>query len=627
MPVHPGASRVTVRPLIGYAILAVALGGIAFAQEEPAEEASGDELQEVVVTASRVERSAASEPVSVHVIDAEELEHAGTLTLGDALRWVPGIDISGGAAFGAASRTTALLLGLPAQYSLILVDGQRTKSDHIHTGVNLELIPVSSIERIEVVRGPGSVVHGSGALGGVVNVITKPVPEEPTTVLLATYGSEDTFDVGVLNGMRRGSFGYAIMADATSSDGIVTDHYYDRRSARLKLLAAPSEEFRATFDASYYDGEYGPPEKWSADTTASCLLDVESTATGAGRLKGTFGYTDYDRVFNSGERTADNDVASTVLQYDRDVGGANHVIAGFEWRGEEFRRHGTPASEIDIASGYVQDAVLWGESLKLLAGVRVDDSDATGTDFSPRGALYWSSGPNEARLSVAKGLRMHSLQDLYEEKYDHSSYYRDGNPDLEPETAVHVSVEARCDLLDSRLKLSAFLFRNDITDMIALRDTGTTYLGLPVQQRANIKEAHTQGVEVGVSGRIEGLQTLTWQLSYGFLDAEDDTTGQQLAYNPEHTVKAGLSYRVGRFSFDVLAQAVADRYYRDKSDAVLPLDDYFLLDVNVAMLVTEKLSISLSVKNALDDEFETYEEGKSASAYGRFAAFGLKAEF
>ena len=132
--------------------------------------------------------------------------------------------------------------------------------------------------------------------------------------------------------------------------------------------------------------------------------------------------------------------------------------------------------------------------------------------------------------------------------------------------------------------------------------------------------------EVGVSGRIEGLQASTWQLSYGYLDAEDDATGEQLAYNPEHTVKAGLSYRVGRFSVDLLAQAVADRYYRDKSDTVLPLDDYFLLDVNVAMLVTEKLSISLSVKNALDEEFETYEEGKSSSSYGRFVAFGLKAE-
>lgn len=612
---------------IACVIAGVLWSAVALAEGEPVDEPSGEELPDVVVTASRVERSAAKEPVSVHVIDAEELEHAGTLTLGDALRWVPGIDISGGAAFGAASRTTALLLGLPAQYSLILVDGQRTKSDHIHTGINLELIPVTSVERIEVVRGPGSVVHGSGALGGIVNVITKPVPDEPTTVLLATYGSEDTFDVGVLSGIRRGSFGYAIMADATSSDGVVADKYYERRSARLKLLAAPSEEFRATFDASYYDDEYGPPDKWSEDTTASCRLDVESSATGAGRLKGTFGYTDYDRVFNSGERAADNDVVSTVLQYDRDIGEANHMIAGVEWRGEEFRRYGTPDSEVNVTSGYVQDEALWGESLKLLVGVRVDHCEASGTEASPRGALHWSSGPNELRVSIAKGLRLPSLQDLYEEKYDHTTYYRDGNPDLEPETAVHVSVEARRELLDSRLQLSAFLFRNDISDMIALRDTGTTYLGLPVQQRENIKEAHTQGVEVGVSGRVQGVQEFAWQLSYGYLDAEDDTTGEQLAYNPEHTVKAGLSYRVGRFSVDVLAQAVADRYYRDKSDSILPLDDYFLLDVNVAVDLAERLAVSLSVKNLLDDEFETYEEGKSSSSYGRFVAFGLKAEF
>ena len=73
------------------------------------------ELPDLVVTGSRVERSAAQEPVSIYVIPREEIEYAGTRTVSDALRWVPGIDISGGATFGAADRTTALVQGMPAQ--------------------------------------------------------------------------------------------------------------------------------------------------------------------------------------------------------------------------------------------------------------------------------------------------------------------------------------------------------------------------------------------------------------------------------------------------------------------------------------------------------------------------------
>ncbi|MHC5053276.1 MAG: TonB-dependent receptor plug domain-containing protein [Planctomycetota bacterium] len=582
-----------------------------------------DELPEIVVTASRVEQPAREEPVSVHVVRSEELENAGTRTVGDALRWVPGVDVSGGAPFGAASRSTVLFQGLPAQYSLVMIDGQRTKSDHIHTGVNLELIPVSMIERIEVVRGPGSVVNGSDALGGIVNVVTKPVPEGSRSALAATYGSENTVDLALFHGMTRGAFGYAVMADASTSDGMVPGAEYDKGSGRAKIHASPSDTLALKGDVAYYEGDYATSE----DSMAQCRFDLQAGSGDSGRAKLGVDFTDYDRVFKSGAATADNDVVSSVLQYDRAFAGRHRMVAGVEWRNEEFERLATSRHDADIVSAYVQDAVGVGDSAKVMLGLRTDSYDVTGTEVSPRGAVHWFGDGYDVHLSVAKGLRIPSLQDLYEYRYNHTTYLRDGNPDLEPETSIHFSIEGRHALPVGSVEATWFVFRNDIDNMIALQDTGVDDGGLDVFQRYNIREAHTQGIEVGAADKSGPLGGIEWRASYALLDAKDDTTGDELAYNPKHTLKAGLKYRRGRFSVGALVESAMDRCYRDKSGVVGPLDDYFLVDLNFDARLSAKASLSLSIRNVFDEEFEVYEEGKALASYGRFVALSVRSEF
>ncbi|MHC4247590.1 MAG: TonB-dependent receptor plug domain-containing protein [Planctomycetota bacterium] len=600
----------------------------ALARSGAAEESAsvlGDELPEIVVTASRVEHPAREEPVSVYVVRAEEFKGAGTRTVGDALRWVPGVDVSGGAPFGAASRSTVLFQGLPAQYSLVMVDGQRTKSDHIHTGVNLETIPVSMIERIEVVRGPGSVVNGSDALGGIVNVVTKPVPEGARSALAATYGSENTVDLALFHGMTRGAFGYAVMADASSSDGMVAGAEYEKGSARAKLRAAASDMLTISGDVAYYEGDYATSE----DSMAQCRFDLQAGSGEAGRAKLGFDFTDYDRVFKSGAATADNDVATTVFQYDRDLPGRHRLIGGVEWRNEEFERIGTLRHDADILSSYVQDTLSAGDSARVMLGLRTDSYDVTGTEVSPRAALHLLGDAYDIRLSVAKGFRIPSLQELFEYHYDHDTYWRDGNSDLEPETSIHVSVEGRHALAGGEAEFRWFAFRNDIDNMITVVDTGLTEPsdGDPIFQRVNLKEAHTQGFEVGAAGKAGTLGGLDWQASYALLDAKDDTTGDELAYNPKHTLKGGLTFRRGWFSVGTLVESAMDRYYRDKSGIVGPLDDYFLVDLNFDARLSAKASLSLSIKNVFDEEFEVYEEGKALASYGRFVALSVRSEF
>jgi outer membrane receptor for ferrienterochelin and colicins len=292
-----------------------------------------------------------------------------------------------------------------------------------------------------------------------------------------------------------------------------------------------------------------------------------------------------------------------------------------------FERLATPKSRDTVVSVYAQDEYQLRDSVTLLVGARIDRSARQSSELSPRGALHWSTGPADVRLSVAKGFRLPSLQDLYEFRYDHGTFWRDGNPDLKPETSMHYSVEGGCRLRGSQVVLRGLLFTNNIDDMIVLRNTGIVEAdGDPVLQRDNLREARTRGFEIGTTFYPPALEGLRLDLSYAYLDAKDRTTNEYLAYNPRNTVKAGLGYRRGNRSAVLLAQFVGGRYYRDKDDNIGKLDDYYLVDLNFGVGLAGLARVDFAIKNIFDKEFETYEEGKALASYGRFLSLTYRRE-
>jgi len=155
------------------AITLIAFPALCVAAEK--EQADPFDLGQIVVTGTKTPHLMEDTPVRTRVISREQIEKSGVTKAADLLRSLPGVNISGGAPGAVSSRSTALMRGLPAQYSLILLDGRRFKPEHIHTGVNLILIPIEMIERIEIVEGPASALYGSDAMGGVINIVTSPV--------------------------------------------------------------------------------------------------------------------------------------------------------------------------------------------------------------------------------------------------------------------------------------------------------------------------------------------------------------------------------------------------------------------------------------------------------------------
>ncbi|WP_230383088.1 TonB-dependent receptor domain-containing protein [Paracoccus shanxieyensis] len=173
---------------------AVVMPSVAMAQDATSQPSVA--LDTVVITASGFEQSVRDTPASVSVITSEDLEKGSFTNLSDALREVTGVVTT-----GSANEEDIFIRGLPGQYTLILVDGKRQSTRESRTNGNAGyeqsfIPPVSAIERIEVVRGPMSSLYGSDAMGGVINIITKPVADEwsGSVTAEATLQGEDGFE-------------------------------------------------------------------------------------------------------------------------------------------------------------------------------------------------------------------------------------------------------------------------------------------------------------------------------------------------------------------------------------------------------------------------------------------------
>ncbi|MDD3115028.1 MAG: TonB-dependent receptor plug domain-containing protein, partial [Anaerovibrio sp.] len=168
-------------------LLAVPVFAVNSAEAAEAEEA--DKSRDIVVTASKMEMEIKAEPAAVEVITAEDIRRLGATNVRDALALASNINVSKAGMVGNA----VMVRGNNTNHTLIMVDGMRMASEDTPTTENyykLAQINVNDIERIEIVRGSGSVLYGSDAIGGVINIITRH-SDKPSYAVGISTGTED----------------------------------------------------------------------------------------------------------------------------------------------------------------------------------------------------------------------------------------------------------------------------------------------------------------------------------------------------------------------------------------------------------------------------------------------------
>ncbi|OGS21959.1 MAG: hypothetical protein A3J83_00870 [Elusimicrobia bacterium RIFOXYA2_FULL_40_6] len=595
---------------------------LATAQEKPEEMIKHDKDGGVtmVITATKSRHLLKQVPVQTNVITKKEIESAGVKDAGDALKLIPGMEITAGARFGNNDRKIATIRGLPAGYNLVLIDGRRVKSEHIHTGVNLSIIPIEMVDRIEVVKDAGSAIYGSDAFGGVINIITKPLPDQKLLDINSDYGTYGTKGLGVNLGGPINNFGYFLGLKARESDGI-SGNWYKQNNVLLKT-GLQLKGSALSFTGGYYQNDYPnsgiPVTDKAFDTAISWKKELNEIS-----LLNIGGYF---TTFNSTLKDKLNQTSNFDCTYNTSLLHKHFITTGIELRNEEFERVSTSYKNQLISAFFLEDEFKISAPFTLLAAARLDSYEGLPVVFTPKAGVMYSLNPETTlRASAGKGYRAPSLMDLYEYHYTHRAYWRDGNPDLKPEYLDNYSAGIERDFKEGLISTYFQLFRNDLTNMITSVNTGVIDSGLPVFKRENIKSASVQGAEAGFKYTLE-----RWEMSLGYIAVDSrDNNGNLLSYTPKNTARAmlGYSFTEIKLNINITGEMATERYY-SSGGLQKQLEDYRLLNINLTENIYKELNLSFRIDNAFDERYQNYgEEGSILSGYGRTYNLGINYKF
>ena len=607
-----------IRKVYGFMLFGLGISQAVFAENTQPSHV----MKEVVVTATLSETPVDKIPAAIEVISREEIAGMGVETLHQVLTEAQSVNLEP----VSGRMSTARLRGLSSSNTLVMIDGMRLPSG-FQDKVDLGEIPAGLIERVEIVRGPGSALYGSDAIGGVINVITRKPTEETGAWLSTRYGestfgeAENTvFDAGVSG--SSGALGYVIagsFVDKGRFDFDTADSKTDGDDKQVRAGAANltwelGKGTDLSFSATYADVEREglrfkrkKENNWlNASERYTGKIELRSELTPRSNVLLRVYRSGYDWGVNltptDGSKPEVHDVDQTTDQFEgRWTGlilGSHKVTAGLEYRTEEREEDGV-GSEIENLGIFLQDEVTITERLNAILGLRFDDHSGFGSVYSPRiSAAYHLSDNLRVRGSYGEGFRAPSAFELYSGSPYTIRRILIPNPDLDPETSRTWEIGA--DLYSEHLNLSLTAFRNDIDDMIAEVFTGR-YEGekpkIPINEVKNIAEAMTQGIEAGVTVKLGSGFSVADELT--LLEGENKTTGEQLLYVPDISNILKLAYSnpsVG-FSGNVRVVTVGSQY----TTPDLKTDAYTIVNLYASKSLTTHAHLYAGLDNLFDE--------------------------
>jgi len=581
--------------------------GPAFADDAP------QQLDQIIVTASRTAQTQDQALAPVTVIDRAEIERRQPQTLPDLLRGEPGVSLVNNGGPGKAS--ALFLRGTESDHVLVLIDGVKVGSA-TSGGAALQDIPVEQIERIEIVRGPFSSLYGSEAIGGVVQIFTRR-PQGPFTPSLAlSVGSDNArrYSAGV-SGRSTGDLAerggwYAVQAVHDQTDGInaytnTASSYYDpdRDGYRNDSLGVQGGwRFNRQWDADVnamradsrneYDGSVDNLSKSSEQVVGGRLryapsdrIKLTASVGGSAELSDTYLDGVYSSTFDTRRRVGS-------LQADLNAG-PGLLTLGFDWQRDEIESSETYDADSRIDRGlFAQWQQGFGKQ-SLQASVRRDDNSQFGNKNT--GSLLWGWDFTDAlRLTASYGtaFKAPTFNELYYPGY--------GNPNLGPETSRSAELGLRGEHGWGNWSLNAFETRVD--DLIAY-DADLVDDAHPFGQPNNVDRARIRGSEAVVASTLAGWQ---WRATYTWLDPRADGAsnhGNLLQRRARQSGRVDADRSFGAFSVGGSVFGSGMRY--DNLANTSRLAGYGLLDLRVGWQLVDAWKLSLSANNVFDRRYET----------------------
>jgi vitamin B12 transporter len=585
----------------------------------------------IVVTANRSPQPLNRVGQSISVLESAEIERRQSANVSDLLRNVPGVAVARNGGIGGT--VGVFIRGADSDQTVTLIDGVKINDPASPGGgFNFGNLLTGNIDRIEVLRGPSSVLWGSQAIGGVVNMITRQPTEEVQANLRGEYGFRDTSQVvGNVSG-KAGPVSASVGAGYFRTDGISAlsearggqepdgfENFGANANLNLALGDAISIDARGWFSdgTTGIDG-FAPPSFAFGDTleTTDTREIVGYTGINAafldGRWRNRLGFALTDtrrRNRNAGSETFAGDGRNERYEYQGifDVSQGWQLTAGLE---REISRYSTTSfgsttrGRARIDSIYGQAVATPVAGLSLTAGLRHDDHDRFGgaTTFGASGVWTPGSTGTTIRASYSEGFKAPSLFQLQSDF---------GNQTLRPERSRGWDAGVTQRLIEDTLEASATWFHRTSTDLIDFASCPRPLTGIctnrPFGTFDNILKAISQGIEITL--QLRPVKALQLQANFTWLDAQNraETSpnfDRQLARRPRLSINTLVDYQ---WSFGLTTGATLTHIGASFENAsnITRLAGYVLVDLRAAYSITPKIELYGRIENLFDEAYET----------------------
>ncbi|GAY22334.1 MULTISPECIES: TonB-dependent siderophore receptor [Sphingobium] len=591
---------------------------------------------EIIVTALGIEQPRDEVGQAVTVIDADTIRTRQSVSVVDLLATTPGVRFNRADAVGGV--TGVSLRGAETTQTLVLIDGVKVNDPSgIGDAYDFGNLLTGNIRRIEVLRGSNSVVYGSQAIGGVVNIMTGAPAEGLAGNASVDFGYADTLnakaDISGATGMVSGGIGIAYFntdgisaaANGTEKDG------YENLATNAKLKLAFADNLSLDLRGYYIHADLNTDLFFGAPMESSDVSKLDQYIGYAGlnlslfdgkltnRAAVTWFRNDRDYMLQRGE-APDYGFSGTNLRFEyegvyqpvdqaRLIFGYEHERPDYDFFYHDFFTGDKVVgkAKADIDSVYALAVVKPFAGLALTGGVRHDDHSQFGgaTTFGANANYTPNGGSTNFRASYGEGFKAPSLYQLYD------SF--SGNRALKPERSKSYDIGFDQSLAGSRAMLSLTAFRRVTRNQINF-DYATSLYG-------NLDRTRAKGVEAMLT--LRPVDALTVTAAYSYVDARDRNTDARLPRRAANAVSVSADY-VWPFGLSTGATVtmVGDSF--NDATNMVRLDGYATANVRASFPIRENLEIYGRIDNLTDEKYATVH---GYSTYGRSAFGGVRVRF
>ena len=598
-------------------LLAYSLLPMAVQASEPTDTLASERnytLNEVVVTGTRNATDIRHLPMTISVVGRTQLENRYQPSVLPALtEQVPGLFVTSRGVMGYGVSTGAAggfsLRGMSGNAQmLVLIDGHPQYMGLFGHPIS-DAYQTMLADRIEVLRGPASVLYGSNAMGGVINIVTRKMQEDGIkTHINIGGGSYGTLQTEATNQVKKGKFSSTVSASYNRSDGHRPDMGFEQYGGYAKLGYDLNEYWRAWGDVNITHfnasnpGEitdllYDNDSRITRGMASTMIENHYERTSGALSFFYNWGRHKINDGYHAGEEPQTSlfhskDLMMGVSWYQSaELYEGNRLTVGFDYQhfgGESWNEDiadgaRTPGvnKKQDEFAGYVDFRQDIGSWLSLNAGMRIDHHSHVDTELVPQGGLAFHLPKNaELKAMASKGFRNPTIREMY--------MFPPQNPDLKPERMMNYELSFSQHLLDGSLTYGANLYYIKGDNLIMTTQTD----GRPMN--INSGDIENWGAEGNIAWRINRQWNVN--ANYSWVHMENPVISA-----PEHKLYAGADFRQGRWNISTGIQYIKGLYTSVNPAAT---ENFILWNLRASYRLCEYASLYVRGENLLAQRYE-----------------------